>query len=160
MKNATLGLIGVSAFVGAIAGGTLDGAEANAAHRRIHATACGARFDDESVYVGSYLSPSSLSTLVYCPVPSNDTLPHSAVSTLNVHGYSSSSGEYSVQACAKSHDGASIGCGAFTSAGTGGYDSEAVGVDTSAWASNGAAFPYLYLMVPADAHFHGFYISN
>ncbi|HWO26764.1 MAG TPA: hypothetical protein VNO30_48880 [Kofleriaceae bacterium] len=132
--------------------------DASAAYRRVHSAQCHYFYDDAGtgLYNGAYLS-TSVSRGIYCPAPSDSTLPHSSTTTLNVHGYSPSAFSAYSQACAKEYNTSAYSCGTakYWAAGYGGV----YGVSVSAWA-NGASMPVVYNYLPAGSTLYGFFMAN
>jgi len=153
----------VLAGVGVLA--LVMGQSARANERRIPAAACHYVYDDAgrdvssgSQVVVSGVGTTGLPTLtIVCPVPSDSTLEHGAVTLINVHGIMNS-GSNSSSACAKDYGDAFITCGASMpwSSGFGG----AAGLDTTGWTSNPFGFPFISSEVSPGTALYGVYLAN
>jgi hypothetical protein len=93
---------------------------------------------------------------VTCGVPSDTTLAHNSVVTLNIHGNEpAGAGVYS-QACSKTYNTTSSTCGATKNWGSGQLG--VTGVDVSAWSSS-TSFPYILTNL-RNGDLYGYYISS
>ena len=111
---------------------------------------------------------------VMCAVPSDSTLPHNQVLTLNVFGgFINPNGTYDItgtdynnassKACVKTYNTSFTSCGVEKAW----YYGSAYGVDTSAWLADPNGFPYVQTKPAYDLGnnralpvIYGFYLSN
>lgn len=146
----TIGFAGALGFLGQVS-------TARASFKRVHATACHSPFDSDAAHSTSYASIDvNNADSLYCYVPSDTSLPHASVRTLNVHGYSSAG--LSASACATNYTDGSYNCGTSKQGGTG-Y-AGVYGVDVSAWTSNPAGFPYVIAWAHPGDQVYGYYLTN
>lgn len=135
--------------------------QADAAYRRGHSSECHNYYNNAgtSLYNGSSLSNYGTSTVgIYCPVATDGYLPHNAVATLNVHGYTPSGYYNQSRACVKNYDNTSNACGVAKTWGA--SESGVVGLDVSAWTSNPYDFPYIYSTISPGGRLYGFFMTN
>jgi hypothetical protein len=161
MKYAKDGILSLALGVAFVAGLVSDSGSANAATRRVHATACHYFYDNAGteVYQGAWLGNQGNTTRgIYCNAPSDSTLSHSGTITLNVHGFEPSGGSNTSQACVKFYNAAGTSCGTSRSWSTayGGV----FGVSVSAWTANPAGMPYVYNSIAAGGQVFGFYMAS
>jgi hypothetical protein len=161
MKHGKTGILSLALGAALAAGLVSESGTANAAYRRVHATACHYYYDNAGteVYQGAWLgNQGSVNRGIYCNAPSDSTLSHSGTITLNVHGFEPSGLNNTSQACVKFYNASGTSCGPSKSWGSG-Y-SGVFGVSVSAWTANGAGMPYVYNFIAPGGHVYGFYMAN
>lgn len=138
------------------------GSEAQAAVRRLHAGGiCHEAYPTDSSFVqhqNVLHSSRGVNDTVWinCAVPSDSTLAHNGVVTLNIHGFEPAGASIYSQACSKAFNSASISCGAIANWGAS-YAGATIS-DKSAWV-DGAAFPYILTNL-RNGDLFGYYMAN
>jgi len=133
--------------------------DAVAAERRLHSSICHYYYDNAGtgLYNGAYLSTNSTARSIFCPVVSDNTLFHTNVVQLNVHGYESSGESNYSRACSIDPWSSSAACGTTKYWGSGWNG--AYGINLSQW-NNLARFPYIYTYLDSNGRLHGYYMAD
>lgn len=151
-------LTGVGAYAGTMMlfAATTD---ATAAERRSHSAICHYYNDTagSGFYNGGYISTDATARGVYCPVVSDNTLFHSSVVTINVHGREAAGESNYSRACSIDPWSTASSCGTtvYWAADWGG----AYYLGTGGW-TNLAWFPYIYTLLDSNGRMHGYYIAD
>lgn len=134
---------------------------ARAVNRRVHSSICTLKNDlgsavanQASIFVTSGVS----STFLYCPIPSDSTLTHIGITTINVHGFQGPDGPNVSYACVKYYNASGNNCGAGKSWGA--NYSGALGVSTDGLQTSSTGFPYLMTRLYSASNLYGFYVAN
>jgi hypothetical protein len=135
--------------------------DVSAAESRTHSSQCTYYYDDAGtgVYNGVFLFVYDTPKNIYCPVPSDSAVPHSATSRLNIHGFTSKPNGSYTRACAHDAWSSVFECGP-TRYWTANNTLVAQSVNTSLWREHSDWFPYLMNFLEAGAQLYGFWMST
>jgi hypothetical protein len=136
-------------------------ASTDAAWSRNNASICHPAYSDtpNDIYNGGWIqNTGNIPYVIYCPVYSDNNLPHNAVTMLNIHGINYAGSRNRSRACVKHYNNIGAACGAFKD-----WTQEEYGVlnvDLTQWHIYGASFPYLYNDINPGSKLYGFFIAN
>lgn len=161
MKKTSGKLIAVALTTWAVLGICTQAPTASASHRRGGSVNCKAYNDTKQIGMLGSLLVAYSDLEVVCPFPSDSTLRHNNVQTLNLHGVRDRDEEGSFsRACAVDYASSAVACGAqrewwINSTGL-------LNVDTSAWQANSGWYPYIWHNLKQDdgMYYWGYYASD